>query len=1088
MDKEKKEMYEKILEKILETELVILEDKASALEVIEVIKTNRMSMSIFSRYPEILNIKPNKVRNVVNAFIEANLPLGILEKDPEVIEKTNATRVEKNAKLFRNEDLSYNIIERFPDIIAIGNDDNMQKILRIFSDRIINNKFFTNAGDVLAYANADELDKIMDILDQEDLLNLVLKKEPAVLYSNSERVIKQIIELFKDPKEKLGMQFIRQNLKILSQTTKVRIVAILNVLERAGISRIAVKTSPEILYANETKIIEGHIAELKSRNISKEQISKIPEILSKETIGKELEIADYINENENIFFDVLEKYPKVILEANLNNLEEYAKYIEKEVLPRDIVVTAPEILVKNTPANVEKILDNLKEIEEENYYKEFPTILNIQNPDNIIKIAKVFNELNLPKSIYQTSVSIFIEGDAQNIKDIVGEIDSKQIGRDILQNSFILARGNPENITKIIDKFESSENINLGKELLRRSGTILAQGDAGKIDDITKILEDYGFIEEGANIPASIYAKGNPTQMKEIYEYINSIGLLSGLKSSMTLFIRPIDNIKENINLLIEHGLLEDFVDNVSILGLSPQTVEKRVLYLEAIGTRPTIPVLKLNNNDFYTQFGISEREMNRVKEKPLSQTIIENKYANYISNDAKFLNLEGLKAVNDVNKQIEELGIVNRNLEYTKKGYSYSLIKIRENVHKIISNISDYNNISFMDMTEIFIMAILGNKKVDEKEINDIRESVKIREIEVVDNEAYQQILNTPKIEVIEQKEQTQEITQTEEVMANQTVIQNIFEDPDTVDGISIDELESIDDFDKYSGVKKERLVFPEDEDIYEDFDRLENQIELDLDSEDELSDFVETEQDLEITGKEEMISEMRSQIEEMNRTLQTIRLKKKQEKLEQERAELERKIREELEEEINEKFKAIEEERRKLAEIEKELKAKEIKEAQEEQQKVEVEVETEIEPEEIVEPRFRGIKLVEDEEPELEITAEEEPELETTAEEETEPELEAEEIEEDSSKIYQELQLETETTPQDNVIDISQIKEDKTIKIAADTVDEFEEFENEEPKIFFGLDDYGYFAKYSESEDMTRLQMQLNEIYKQKKNEDED
>lgn len=220
MDREKKEMYEKTLEKIFETELVVLEDKASALEVIDVIRTNKISMNIFSKYPEILNIKPSKVRNVVNAFVSAGIPLSILEKEPEIIEKTNATRVEKNAKLFKDEDLSFNIIERFPEIIAIGNDDNMKKILKIFDERIINRKFFINAGDVLAYANADELDKIMDILDNEDLLNLVLKKEPEVLYSNSERVIKQIIELFKDPKEKLRYGSCSSKFKIIITNNK----------------------------------------------------------------------------------------------------------------------------------------------------------------------------------------------------------------------------------------------------------------------------------------------------------------------------------------------------------------------------------------------------------------------------------------------------------------------------------------------------------------------------------------------------------------------------------------------------------------------------------------------------------------------------------------------------------------------------------------------------------------------------------------------------------------------------------------------------------------------------------------------------
>lgn len=538
---------------------------------------------------------------------------------------------------------------------------------------------------------------------------------------------------------------------------------------------------------------------------------------------------------------------------------------------------------------------------------------------------------------------------------------------------------------------------------------------------------------------------------------------------------------------LLNIGLLEDFVDNVSVLGLSPQTIEKRMIYLESIGERPTIPILKLNNSDFYSQYKINERDLNKVKEKPLAQTIIENKYANYISNDAKFLNLEGLKAVNEVNKQIEELGVVNRNLEYVKKGYSYSLIKIRENVHKIISNISDYNNISFLDMTEIYTMAILGNKKVDEKEINEIRESVKIRELETLDT-SQQQILDTPKIEVISETEGL------EDVMEKQTVIENIFENPDTVDGVDIDDLDSIDVFDKYSGIRKDRLVFPEDEEEIEDFEdhRLENQIELDLENEtEEWSELVI--QKPGIDEKEKMISEMRNEIEEMNRTLQSIRLKKEKEKLEQEKANLEKKIRAELEEEMAEKLKAIEKEREALKIIERDKLNQELEK---------VDSDSPVEEVEESKPKFRGIRLVEEDEEIEEVLDEIVDEVEEIEEETIEPveqeviteeaekpiEEATQEVVPEESKIYQEIQIEEDTKDDDNIIDINQIRQDDTVKIAVDTIDDYSEFEQEEPKIFFGLDDYGYFAKYTESEDITKLQMQLNEIYKQKKNEDQE
>ena len=150
MDKAKKEIYEKTLDKILETELVVLEDRESAVEIIGIIKENKISMSVFSKYQALLNVISTKVRNVVNAFIASELPLGIIEKNPEVIDRTNATRIEKNAKLFREEDLSFNIFERFPEILAIGNEENMAQILKIFDEKRINRRVFVNAGDVLA--------------------------------------------------------------------------------------------------------------------------------------------------------------------------------------------------------------------------------------------------------------------------------------------------------------------------------------------------------------------------------------------------------------------------------------------------------------------------------------------------------------------------------------------------------------------------------------------------------------------------------------------------------------------------------------------------------------------------------------------------------------------------------------------------------------------------------------------------------------------------------------------------------------------------------------------------------------------------
>lgn len=330
-------------------------------------------------------------------------------------------------------------------------------------------------------------------------------------------------------------------------------MAILNLLDRTGVSRLVIKSNPEILYINDTKEIEKIISTLKTNGIKKESISKIPNILTKKDIKDNIDIIKYIQSEKETFGDVLEHNSKIITDGDLNNIKEFAENIKNRNISKDILSIYPDILIRNKTVNVLEIINNLNKIGEADYYLNNPTILSIQEPQKILDIADFFDKYKLPKSIYKKSVSIFTEGDVDNMKSVVEELDSKGIDRDILQNSFILARGNAKNITRIIDKFDDADNTQLGADLLKRSGTILAQGDAEKIDDITSFLVEKGYVKEGINIPATIYAKGNPEQMEKIYQYIEKIGLLPSLVNSLTLLIRPLDNIKANLNILIEN-------------------------------------------------------------------------------------------------------------------------------------------------------------------------------------------------------------------------------------------------------------------------------------------------------------------------------------------------------------------------------------------------------------------------------------------------------------------------------------------------------------------------------------------------------
>ena len=203
--------YENILEKIIIKFGIEVENKENALEVIGCLKEKKISISTINVYPNIVNIKSNKVSNIIDAFIESNLPIEILEKNPSIIEKTTGARVKKIAELVNEKILSKKMLEKFPEIVAVGKNDNILNILKLFQNIKVEKKYFeTVGGDILAYGDSAEIKKIIAVLEKYDLLKAVLKKYPKVFYSNNSSVIEDIIALYKNPKEKLRIKYIKK--------------------------------------------------------------------------------------------------------------------------------------------------------------------------------------------------------------------------------------------------------------------------------------------------------------------------------------------------------------------------------------------------------------------------------------------------------------------------------------------------------------------------------------------------------------------------------------------------------------------------------------------------------------------------------------------------------------------------------------------------------------------------------------------------------------------------------------------------------------------------------------------------------------
>ena len=203
--------YENILEKIIIKFGIEVENKENALEVIGCLKEKKISISTINVYPNIVNIKSNKVSNIIDAFIESNLPIEILEKNPSIIEKTTGARVKKIAELLNEKILSKKMLEKFPEIVAVGKNDNILNVLKLFQNIKVEKKYFeTVGGDILAYGDSVEIKKIISVLEKYDLLKAVLKKYPKVFYSNNSSVIEDIIALYKNPKEKLRIKYIKK--------------------------------------------------------------------------------------------------------------------------------------------------------------------------------------------------------------------------------------------------------------------------------------------------------------------------------------------------------------------------------------------------------------------------------------------------------------------------------------------------------------------------------------------------------------------------------------------------------------------------------------------------------------------------------------------------------------------------------------------------------------------------------------------------------------------------------------------------------------------------------------------------------------
>ena len=218
--------------------------------------------------------------------------------------------------------------------------------------------------------------------------------------------------------------------------------------------------------------------------------------------------------------------------------------------------------------------------------------------------------------------------------------------------------------------------------------------------------------------------------MEKVYNFFERNGLLNELKGAMSLLCRPILNIEKNFDLVIENGMINELLNNISVLGLGSETIEKRLKYLEKIGEDKTILALKMTGDKFNKRYNSTDAKLDAaVEDEYYAQSIIESRFSDYLERDERELkNIREEKFFENILENILELGIVRKKFEYYKCGYSYSMIKIKSNLNKLITYaIEDLGieNISIKDKIYIIVLSILGNKKVSEKEAEEVCRSI---------------------------------------------------------------------------------------------------------------------------------------------------------------------------------------------------------------------------------------------------------------------------------------------------------------------------------------------------------------------------
>ena len=356
-------------------------------------------------------------------------------------------------------------------------------------------------------------------------------------------------------------------------------------VEELNISPKNIEKAPSIMYLN-VSAIKRNVKYLKKQNITFSNIETCLHVLSTKPEKLE-ETFNYIKDNYGIEYI---NRTTTILSVNIERIKE----IEKLNLDKKIVISAACSNLK-----VNEISKAIKVCKENNI--EITGTVFRQPAEEIERIIKVCKENNIEITgtvFYKSAEEIekIIKVCRENNIEITGSVFNKsaeeieKIIKVCKENNIEITgsvfRQPPEEIERII-KVCKENNIEITGSVFLKS--------AEEIEKIIKVCR-----ENNITITGSIFFKTSKKLIESI-DFIKSNYDLSYLTS--LIVIKDVKYLKEVFPYLEEMGVLEVVKKSASILSLSLEEIKERKEFIESINEP-----LVLDNGRFNSIFGMSSK------------------------------------------------------------------------------------------------------------------------------------------------------------------------------------------------------------------------------------------------------------------------------------------------------------------------------------------------------------------------------------------------------------------------------------------------------------------------------------------------